>query len=455
MLRISLTLRLTIVFIVLVTLACTGITFTLYRALENELIWRDEQTLINRGAQLRQLLLDGAEPASLPLYFNRMVDTHQDILVIHPARGKDVAINHTGITLPPVATLPVEQAATARALYRSRVNNGDEITILGLQGSFDGLPVTIVVARINSERARVLASYRQKSFFVSLAAVLLSAILSPLLIRRSLRAIKMLSEITATTKADQLNQPVPVGTLPAELLPLGNAMNVMRHRLAEDFARLNQFADDLAHELRTPVNILLGQNQVALIQKRTPEHYQQLIEGNIEELENLSRLTDNILFLSRADHHNITLQKAHWPLHDMLENIIDFMDSLAEEHTVSLNLDASGWVFADKILFQRAVINLLTNAIRHAPMQSQITLRARSDHTAAEVQVSNQGLPLTETEKLFRRFWRGDNSRHTPGSGLGLSLVSAIAKLHDGRCWYQHCRGENIFGISFTNHIDK
>ena len=449
--RLSLTLRLTIVFIVLVTLACTGITFTLYRALKNELIWRDEQTLINRGAQLRQLLLDGAEPASLPLYFNRMVDTHQDILVIHPARGKDVVINHTGVTLPPVATLPVEQAATARALYRSRVNNGDEITVLGLQGSFDALPVTIIVARINSERARVLASYRQKSLFISITVILLSTFLSPLLIRQSLRTIRMLSEITATTKADQLNQPVPVSTLPAELLPLGNAMNIMRNRLAEDFARLTQFADDLAHELRTPVNILLGQNQVALIQKRTPEHYQQLIEDNIEELENLSRLTDNILFLSRAEHHNVSLKKERLPLHEVLENIIDFMDSLAEEQAVSLSLDASGWVFADKILFQRAVINLLTNAIRHAPEQSQISIRAHSDHTAAEVLVANQGLPLTETDKLFRRFWRGDNSRHTSGSGLGLSLVSAIAKLHDGQCWYQHCNGENVFGIRFTS----
>lgn len=83
MVKLSMTLRLTISFIAILILACTGISWTLYNALSKELTYRDDMTLINRAAQMQQLLLDGARPENLPLYFNRMVDTKQDILLIH------------------------------------------------------------------------------------------------------------------------------------------------------------------------------------------------------------------------------------------------------------------------------------------------------------------------------------------------------------------------------------
>ncbi len=89
---------------------------------------------------------------------------------------------------------------------------------------------------------------------------------------------------------------MPLQAIPQELLPIGNALNAMRQRLSTDFIRLTQFADDLAHEIRTPINVLLGQNQVALGHERSAAEYQTLLEGNIEELESLSRLTENILF---------------------------------------------------------------------------------------------------------------------------------------------------------------
>lgn len=85
MVKLSMTLRLTISFIAILILACTGISWTLYNALSKELTYRDDMTLINRAAQMQQLLLDGARPENLPLYFNRMVDTKQDILLIHSA----------------------------------------------------------------------------------------------------------------------------------------------------------------------------------------------------------------------------------------------------------------------------------------------------------------------------------------------------------------------------------
>lgn len=437
--KLSLTARLTIIFVLVMATACAGITLTLYSALRHELIWRDDQTLINRAKQLRQLLQDGAKPEMLPLYFSRMVDTRQDILLIRPAHGPGVTINETGTVLA--------ETATPGVLHRQQTKAGEEIAVFSLQGQSENGAVTLTVARLARERARMLAQYRQQSLLVCLAALLLGTVLSPWLIRRGLKAIGALSEITAGTDAGQLSQPVPLQSLPRELLPLGEALNIMRSGLAHDFTRLTRFADDLAHELRTPVNVMLSQNQVALGQERSAQAYQQLLAGNIEELEHLTRLIDNILFLARADHHSVALREELFSLPEILENITDFLEPLAEEKALTFIVQAEGEICADKLLFQRAVVNLITNAIRHAPAGTSVRIEAEINEESADVAVGNRGEPLPETEKLYERFWRGDDARHSAGTGLGLALVKAIAGLHGGYPWYQHRQGENYFGI--------
>lgn len=447
----SLTLRLTAIFTLIVALACGGISLILYRALHSELVWRDDQTLINRAAQLRQLLEGGAHPDSLPLYFNRMVDTRQDILSIGSQHQQNVSINHTGVALPEMSPTPVSTPPGEQQIHRWIGADNIEASALSLQARSQEGPIVITLARVARERAIMLERYRQQSILVSLAAILLCAALSPLLIRRGLRAIGRLSQAMAETGSDRLTHTVPLQAMPKELLPLGEALNTMRQRLSTDFIRLTQFADDLAHEIRTPINVLLGQNQVALGHARSTEEYQALLEGNIEELEALSRLTENILFLARATHHNIRLNNETFLLHDALETLIDFLEPVAEEREMVIELHANGHLTADKMLFQRAMTNLLVNAIRYAPGHGTIAVSTIHRGDVTEIEVANAGDALAEPEKVFERFWRGDNVRHTAGSGLGLSLVSAIAALHGGSAYYRHEDGGNIFGIRLVS----
>ena len=443
----SLTLRLTAIFTLIMAMACGGISLLLYKALRSELVWRDDQTLLNRAAQLRQLLEDGAHPSSLPLYFNRMVDIHQDILSIRSQHEQNVSINHTGVSLPEISPTPVSRPPDEKQLHHWINADHTEASALSLQANSSLGPVTITLARVARERALMLERYRQQSILVSLAAILLCAAVSPLLIRRGLREIGRLSKIVAETASDRLNHPVPLEAIPQELLPLGKALNAMRQSLSTDFIRLTQFADDLAHEIRTPINVLLGQNQVALGHERTAAEYQNLLEGNIEELESLSRLTENILFLARATHHNIKLTKDRFLLSEVLETLIDFLEPVAEEREVVIELNAEGSLTADKMLFQRAMTNLLINAIRYSPEKETIVVSTVHRAEYVEIEVSNVGEVLPEPDKLFERFWRGDNVRHTAGSGLGLSLVSAIATLHGGTAYYRREEGNHIFGL--------
>lgn len=307
MVKLSMTLRLTISFIAILILACTGISWTLYRALSKELTYRDDMTLINRAAQMQQLLLDGARPENLPLYFNRMVDTKQDILLIHSPTGHSVAINHSGIPNERLNMIPLAKNITRETLFRQTVR-GTELTAVRVIGRSGDYPLTLTIARLATERRQMLEQYRHNSLLISLIAIIVCSALSPLVIRNGLRAITSLSRLTAATDSGTLRQPLAEQALPVELRPLGQALNIMRQKLSDDFGRLNQFADDLAHELRTPVNILLGKNQVMLSQERSIEEYQQALVDNIEELEGLSRLTENILFLARVEHQNIAVK---------------------------------------------------------------------------------------------------------------------------------------------------
>ncbi|ALB64550.1 Putative two component system histidine kinase YedV [Cronobacter condimenti 1330] len=446
----SLTLRLTLIFTLLVAFACGVTGVSLYRSLSAELIWRDDQTLLNRASQLRQLLMDGAEPRQLPLYFNRMLDTRQDLLRIRRVDGDTlVNINQAGVTLPALAPVAQGQRVNEQALHRWQQPDGVFVSALALTATDKNGPLIVTVARVAQERAQMLATYRRESLMVCLLATLAAALLSPWLIRRGLRAITRLSEDTARTGSESLQQPLSLETLPRELLPLGEALNTMRRRLAEDFERLTRFADDLAHELRTPVNILLGQNQVALQRPRSVQEYQNLLAGNIEELEQMTRLIENILFLARADHQNIAVNRETLSLEPFIHQLTDFLEPLAEEREITFSVQASGALDADRLLLQRALTNLLTNALRHAPAGSEVRIIAAQEAEDMVLSVANRGAPIAEAEKLFLRFWRGDNARHTPGTGLGLALTQAIVRLHGGETAVEHTAGWNRFMLRF------
>ncbi|HFZ8995588.1 TPA: heavy metal sensor histidine kinase [Citrobacter freundii] len=446
----SMTLRLTLSFVLILTLACAGVSWTLYRALRNELTWRDDMTLVNRAGQLRQLLADGAKPEDLPLYFNRMMDTRQDILLIESAGADRVSVNHTGIDGTLLNALPALKNPTIKAIARSQIA-GTPFSAIRLTASSQHAPVTVTVARLSLERQHMLAQYRYHSIIICLLALLVCSALSPFLIKRGLRAIKTLSQQTAGIDSRGLSQPLAVQDLPAELKPLGHALNVMRQKLADDFTRLNQFADDLAHELRTPVNILLGHNQVVLNKERRVEEYQQALASNIEELERMARLTENILFLARAEHHNIMLQKEPVPHGELIGNLIEFLQYDADEKNTRFTVACSGTVEADRLLLQRVLLNLLSNAIRYSAENSVIRITSTTDERGTTIEFTNPGQQFAAPGKLFDRFWREDNARQSTGYGLGLSMVKAIMELHTGEVGYRFADGRHTFFIRFPS----
>ncbi|EAO8256553.1 GHKL domain-containing protein [Salmonella enterica] len=163
----------------------------------------------------------------------------------------------------------------------------------------------------------------------------------------------------------------------------------------------------------------------------------------------------NILFLARAEHQNIAVKKQPVSLNALVENMLDYLSPLAEEKRICFINQCQGTVWADEILLQRVLSNLLTNAIRYSDENAVIRIESAYDDNVAEIRVANPGSHPADADKLFRRFWRGDNARHTAGFGLGLSLVNAIALLHGGSASYRYADEHNIFSVRLPDSGDS
>ena len=261
--------------------------------------------------------------------------------------------------------------------------------------------------------------------------------------RRIVAAPKQLAAAANRISARPMSERLSVARTPTELVDSTLAFNRMLDRLEAAFKRLSEFASDLAHDLRTPINNLLGEAQVALSKPRSAGEYRAVLESAVEDYERISRLIENMLFLARADDPQAATNRRWIDLQPVLERGRGYFEMLAEERGVALQIDMHGaepaWqqAWADETLFVRALGNLVSNALRYAPRGSTVVVSTLPhDGGGCTLEVSNDGPPIAPAyqERIFERSFRIDESRagSASGSGLGLAIVKSIMDLHGG-----------------------
>lgn len=195
-----------------------------------------------------------------------------------------------------------------------------------------------------------------------------------LITRTGLAPLRRFRRQAASISAHSLRQRLTGADLPSELGELAHELNAMLERIDVGYRRLQEFSADLAHELRTPVATLLGRSQVTLSQQRSPQELRDVLEGNIEELERLSRLIADMLFIAQADHRKPVTPCDLVDLRAEAERVADYLSVLAEEKRLSVEISGEAVIKGDALLVQRAVTNLLSNALRHAYPASVVSV---------------------------------------------------------------------------------
>lgn len=288
-----------------------------------------------------------------------------------------------------------------------------------------------------TEDSRMLRQLALILVTATLLGGLFAGLASAWRVRRTLEPLRALAEQTRAVTPGRMDQRLSLAEPVAELQPWIDQFNAMLRRLEAAYVQLEAFNADVAHELRTPLAALIGHTEVALSRERPADALRETLTGNLEELQRLTALVNDMLFLSRADRGATARSGAPSRLADLVRQVVDFHDAALSEAQLRVQVEGDAEIAVDQALFKRAVSNLLGNATRYAVRGSAITVHIGADGQArAEVCVENAGpdIDAQHLPRLFDRFFRSDESR-TDGHlhhGLGLAIVAAIARMHSG-----------------------
>lgn len=219
---------------------------------------------------------------------------------------------------------------------------------------------------------------------------------------------------------------------------LAQTINAMIARLERSFSEVRRFTADAAHELRTPLTVLRSEVEVALRKQQSAPEHQPLLSSVLEELGRMSRLTDQLLTLSRRDAGVEHVASAPLDLHAMIAGVIDAMRPMADSKELQLRLDGEGpvLVMGDEGRLRQALINLVDNALKYTPEGGTVVVRVGQQDLAPTVSVEDTGIgiPPEHLPHVFDRFYRVDKARTRAqgGTGLGLSIAQSIVTAHGG-----------------------
>lgn len=434
----SITTRLTGLYIGSATLILLLIGFYLYQSLTNTLAQDNKQFLLKEIQLLRSVLQEQppnlerladeqSEGLDLPTggYYSRILDKSGHSLSETP--GMDA--------LPVAGQFPVLSGKPETNEIVQNLADG-RVFMLMTASSKTNPHYTIQIGLDISHETGLLAAYRSNLGWALIVGLLFSSMAAVFVARRGLNPLAEMTRHIEGITATQLHEQLDPARYPEELFALAFAFNAMLSRLSKSFDQLNQFSADLAHELRTPINNLMGESEVALSRPRSSDEYQQILESNLEEYGRLSQIIETLLFLARAENTQIALHKIRLDGRAELEAACSYLEALAEEHGVRLICQGQGFLHADAQLLKRVLSNLLLNAIQHTPAGGEIcsSIQSAEDGTAIiSVQDSGCGISPEHLPKLFDRFYRVTSARSEEGTGLGLAIVKSIMDLHGGK----------------------
>ena len=268
------------------------------------------------------------------------------------------------------------------------------------------------------------------------------------------RSLKPVSEISATAvkiSAGDLSQRINVDEAESELGQLAAVLNSTFARLETAFAQQKQFAADAAHELRTPVSVILTQTQTALARERDAGSYKQTVEACQRAAQRMRKLIESLLELARFDAGQEVLKQLRFNFSKTISDSVELVQTLAEERNVKIISEiASLEIIGDSERLAQVVTNLLTNAIQYNQPGGEVRLKLESQNGLAVLEIADtgQGIAPEDLPRVFERFYRADQSRTGAGNaGLGLSICKAIIEAHGGTI---EVASESNVGTTFT-----
>lgn len=338
----------------------------------------------------------------------------------------------------------IERTGWLETAYR-RIDDPDTsdhralVRVLGLPGGF-----RLLVGRDLEERERLYRIVATAGRW-SLAIVVVLGLAGGFFVsRRVLRRIDAMSDKAQTIMAGDLTGRLPIAGSDDELDRLAANLNAMLERIETLMRGLKQVSDNVAHDLRTPLTRLRNRCEDALRSARSERDYREAIEATIEESDGLIRIFDALLMIARAESGEPRAGMTAFDAAEIARDVGELYEPVADEKGLALRVEAAtpAPVKGNRELIGQALANLVDNAIKYAGKAPEradgvvreivVTAQAEGDRIMLGIADHGPGIPAADRARAVERFVRLEQSRSLPGSGLGLSLASAVAQLHGG-----------------------
>lgn len=368
------------------------------------------------------------EKGSIYHYFIRISDKKDNVVMQTPGAEQifSAEVNHAQSTqlLGKKRTFWYTRADTDYLLIQSPLIMGDK------------QKTGFVEIALDVSYQHDLIHDRTKIIAALLIGTLLSLLFGFFIANRGLRSLFLLTETVQRITATSLDQRINPKSWPTELMGIGKAFNQMLDRMEASFTRLKQFSADLSHELRTPITNLIGSTEISLSYDHTVEDYRRVMESNLEELQRISSLIENILFLAKAENPQFELKKTTLHVLNEIALVGEFYQAMAEEKNIQVTYSGDAEIYANADMFRRMISNVLSNALKYTPDRGSVHFMVSEQGHAVKIIIKDTGVGIAKENipKLFDRFYRTDSARSQKidGMGLGMAIVKSIVEIHGG-----------------------
>ena len=456
--RMAFSLRLAIIYTIALCISLVALFSVTYQLVRLVVQNRDHEVIQAQTSQFKSLFERGGVQA-IATYFSqqitaspeqafvRIIDDHNQV--------RFITVSHQLWSLLDKKTggQPPSDQSRWDELIREESNGS---WIVGTTPLAPG--IYLQVGRNNTESRLVLANFRKEALRIFLPAIIFSLLIGWLVTRSALAPLHALIDtVRHILETGDLQRRVPAGAKRGELVELTSMFNRMLDQNEKLIRGSRETLDNVAHDLRTPMTHLRNSAERALQLPETDSAaLQNSLADCVEESEQILRMLNVLMDLAEANTGGMRLDREELSLRELADEVIELYALVAEERGIELKNEISPecTVRADRLRLRQCIANLVDNALKYSPDESSVTLTGSSEDRsiALSVQDQGQGIAQKDLPKIWDRLYRAEQSRTTPGLGLGLSLVRAIIEAHGGTVGVESEPGH---GSIFTLRLPK
>ena len=429
--------RIIFIYIILLTLSIGLVAFYLYWSTSRDFQMKVDNEIIQESTRLSQVYKRYKEVGLIREIQYLSKTPNPNLYILRDSNNKFIAGNFSDTD----SLWNLKRLDEGGVLFSfKKKNNSGEIT---RKYYFRGKEF-IVRNKYNLIVARDVSyeNYLKDRFFntilsTSLLIISLGLLGGYVLSRNFLNRISAINKTSIEIMDGDLSMRLPTSSNNDELNQLSLNLNNMLDRLNKLMIGMKDVSDNIAHDLRTPLNKIRTNLEVTLMSSPDSESYRETIKEVIEDVDGVINTFNSLLAISRVESGSVSLKKEKINIKDLIEDIIDLWEPLAEEKGVVLNNECENDIYfnGNKNLLSQAISNLIDNSIKYGKEENTVNLGSNLSKESIVIWVSDTGPGIRneDKEKVLDRFTRLDTSRNTSGTGLGLSLVNSMIKFHKGK----------------------